>query len=543
MRAPPSRLATIWCPDWPMVATGVEPSVPAAVLRANRVVARSAAAADEGVHLDQRRREAQKRCPELRIVEHDPDRDAVAFEPVVRAIARFTPRVEVVEPGWACLPVRGPARYFGGEEAFVELLVGATAVAALDAGPSARVRIGVADGRFASVVASRRAGEAALLVGAGGSPAFLAGLPVGWLHRTGEASVELVDLLVRLGIRDLGALAALDPADVLARFGPEGHHAHRVATGLDERGAHATAPPEDLTVAASFDDPVTVLEPLVFTAKSLADELAARLAGNGLRCTRLLVAAATDHGERDERTWYRADGLGAADLVERVRWQLASWMASGEITAGVVRLRLVAIGVRGDGGDQTALWGGSSAADERAVRAVARLTSLVGDQGVLVPAWKGGRLPAERCGWVPAAALDLTDARDVRRRLGPLAADRDGNGGGGADEVVPWPGSLPAPSPTVVLPEPEPAVLADEDGHLIRVSGRGELSAAPVTLAVGARVPRLVTGWAGPWIVDERWWDVTGRRRVARLQVTCDDGAAHLVVAEHQRWWLLAAYR
>ena len=53
----------------------------------------------------------------------------------------------------------------------------------------------------------------------------------------------------------------------------------------------------------------------------------------------------------------------------------------------------------------------------------------------------------------------------------------------------------------------------------------------------------LVVAWAGPWIVDERWWDLTGRRRVARLQVVCDDGAAHLVIAEHQRWWLLAAYR
>lgn len=529
-----------------MVATGVEPSVPAAVLRANRVVARTPAAQEEGVQLDQRRREAQKRCPELRIVEHDPDRDAVAFDPVVRVVARFTPRVEVVQPGWACLPVRGPARYFGGEEVFVGLLAEAAGVAALDAGPSARVRVGVADGRFASTVASRRAEGAALVVEPGGSPAFLGRLAVGWLHRVGEASIELVDLLIRLGIRDLGSLAGLDSTDVLARFGPEGRHAHLVAAGLDERGTCATAPPEDLTVEASFDDPVTVLEPLVFTAKSLADDLAARLAANGLRCTRLLVAAGTDHGERDERTWYRADGLGAADLVERVRWQLASWMASGEITAGVVRLRLVAIEVRGDGGEQAALWGGTSTADERAVRAVARLTSLVGDQGVLVPAWKGGRLPVERCGWAPAAALDLTDRREVRRRLGPLVSDSGsdaGGVGGVGGEAVPWPGSLPPPSPTVVLPEPEPVVLAGEDGRPIRVSGRGELSAPPVTLAVGARVPRLVTGWAGPWIVDERWWDVAGRRRVARLQVVCDDGAAHLVVAEHQRWWLLAAYR
>ena len=538
----PSRLVTVWCPDWPMVATGVEPDQPAAVLRANRVVARTPAAADEGVRIEHRRREAQKRCPELRLVDHDPERDAAAFEPVVRAVARFTPRVEVVEPGWTCLTARGPARYFGGEEAFTARLLDAVEGAARDAGPSARVRVGVADGRFASTVAARSAGAGPLLVAPGGSPAFLAPLPVGWLHLVGDADAEVVDLLVRLGVRDLGGLAALDATDVLARFGTAGQHAHRVAAGLDERGADAVVPPEDLVVESVFDQPVTTLEPLIFTAKTLADDLAGRLAGNGLHCTRLLVAAETEHGERDERTWYRAGGMGATDLVERVRWQLASWIGSGEITAGVVVLRLAPVEVRSDGGELGALWGGTSAADERAVRAVARLTSLVGDQGVLVPTWRGGRLPAERHGWVPAAAADLTDARDTRRRLGPLALPA---GASPSDDPVgaPWPGSLPAPSPTVVLAEPEPAVLAGDDGRPVRVSGRGELSAPPVTLAVGERVPRIVTGWAGPWIVDERWWDLTGRRRVARVQLTCDDGSAFLVAAEQQRWWLLAAYR
>ncbi len=49
MNAAPSRLVTVWCPDWPMVATGIEPSTPAAVMRANRVLARTRAAAAEGV--------------------------------------------------------------------------------------------------------------------------------------------------------------------------------------------------------------------------------------------------------------------------------------------------------------------------------------------------------------------------------------------------------------------------------------------------------------------------------------------------------------
>ncbi|HEY3486165.1 MAG TPA: hypothetical protein VGK49_12325, partial [Ilumatobacteraceae bacterium] len=69
------RLVTVWCPDWPVVAARVGDD-PAAVLHANRVVARNPAAAAAGVVLGQRRREAQRCCPELLLVDHDPARDA-----------------------------------------------------------------------------------------------------------------------------------------------------------------------------------------------------------------------------------------------------------------------------------------------------------------------------------------------------------------------------------------------------------------------------------------------------------------------------------
>src|SRR5699024_7346728 len=173
------------------------------------------------------------------------------------------------------------------------------------------------------------------------------------------------------------------------------------------------------------------------------------------------------------RRWHRADGLDAAAMVERVRWQLAGWLSSGRPTAGVIRLHLEAIDVRGADGTQETLWGGTSELDDRAVRAIARLTTLVGDHAVLVPAWRGGRLPAERHDWIPAAAVDLTDRREVQKRLGPLIEAPQPMPRFGAPATAPWPGSLPAPAPTVVLPEPEPAVLADGEGRPVQVSVRG----------------------------------------------------------------------
>ena len=55
--------------------------------------------------------------------------------------------------------------------------------------------------------------------------------------------------------------------------------------------------------------------------------------------------------------------------------------------------------------------------------------------------------------------------------------------------------------------EAHAAELLDAAGHPVAVSGRGELSADPATLVVGGRPPLAITGWAGPWPLDERWWD------------------------------------
>ena len=159
---------------------------------------------------------------------------------------------------------------------------------------------------------------------------------------------------------------------------------------------------------------------------------------------------------------------------------------------------------------------------------------MVGDRAVLVPAWRGGRLPGDRYDWVPASTTDLTDADDTAERLRPRLRRRTG--------VGPWPGSLPTPSPAVVPAEVQPAELADADGRPVLVSGRGELSADPATLAIGGRPAQAITGWAGPWPLDERWWEPRRHRRLARFQVVTADGAAHLVLAEHRHWWVAASY-
>lgn len=610
------RFLAIWCPDWPIVAAGCPHDMAVAVMRGGRVVARSAAAADDGVVIGHRRRQAQQRCPHVELLDDDPARDAREFEPVMRSVAEVAPRVDVVESGWLTVAARGPSRYFGGDHAVADHLT-AVVRSALPTpvpphpGVSSRpgvsprsrreetpgsadgtgsadgpgstapvpVGIGVADGRFAASVAARLAARRGtpVVVEQGGSPEFCAPLPIGWLQTLGEIEADLVELFVRLGIRRLGDLAALQPGDVLGRFGPPGVHAHRLASGADRRPASTTDPAPERRLDRVLDDAAAQSEAVVFVAKQLADELAGSLAADGRVCTRLVVVLETEHGERSERSWFRSAGLSAAAMVERVRWQLDGWInlprgSEQEITGGVSLIRLVPDEVRADDGVQLGLWGGQSDADRRAARAIARLTTLTSEHAVTVPVWRGGRLPSDRYRWVPATMVDL-DRRDQAvstSATGRAGTRRESAGSGGGDGGDgrgrrrsrgahpgvdgPWPGSLPPPSPATVYDDGLAIEVLDGDGVVVQVSGRGVVSSSPATMRTmlgneeeGWRPGDVQTieSWAGPWPVDQQWWDTSAHRRLARFQfVVAGDGTqeAILVVAEHRRWWLVARY-
>jgi protein ImuB len=528
----------VWCADWPVVAVGAGPADLAAVLSANRVVACSPAARRAGVAAGQRRREAQGRCPGLVVHERDESREARVFEPVVQAVETFTPRLELTRPGVVTFATRGPSRYFGGDEALAGHVLAQVDAVLAPLGWSGRVRIGVADGPFAAALAARGGpgplppGSVSMagitIVAPGASPAFLAPRSVHLLDRP-----ELAGVLARLGLLTLGELAALDGADVVARFGAEGAGAHRLAAGLDERVPDAVEPAPDLTVTAELDPPADRVDAAAFVARAMAAELFAALEARGLSCTRVLVGAETEHGETIERLWRHEGALSAGAMTDRVRWQLDGWLNApvGRPTAGIALLRLAPDEVVPAHGRQLGFWGGEREADQRAVRALARVQGLLGPDAVLVPEWRGGRGPAEQLTLVPAAAVDLLEDRPAVRPDWRRA---------------PWPGGLPPPAPAVVLRERWPAEVLDGEGRVVTVDARGGLSAPPARLGVpgpgdGERWS-AVTAWAGPWPVDERWWDPATRRRRARFQVVVGAGDAFLLVVEGGRWWVEAIY-
>jgi protein ImuB len=479
---------------------GVPGEVPAAVVTGNVVVACSHSARTAGVKRGLRRREAQARCPELAVLPRNEAAEARTFEPVVAALEQIAPGVEITRPGLAAISVRGPTRYFGGETSVVHAL--SRAVSGLPVLHDIVVQIGIADGAFAAEQAARRG----VVVEPGASASFLEGMPIGTLDPSGTSA--LVDLLRRLGIRTLGAFAALPARDVLARFGPDGLWAHRQAGGQDDRPLAARRPPAEFTLTLDLEPPVDRVDTLAFSARGSAEKFVADLAAHGHACTCLELQAMSDNGEETVRRWRHAGVLGTNDVLDRVRWQLEGWLSGpSRPSAGISRLRLVPVETVPTGVHQQALWGGSGAQDERAGRALARVQTLLGHGSVLAAVLEGGRDPAQRTRLVPWG-----------------------------DEPVPtrppdqpWPGTLPAPAPSVLLDPPRPAQVLDAQHRTVIVTDRGAMPAPPALFAMGGERPVAVQCWAGPWPVDERWWSPDCARSVVRCQLVDVRGRAYLV--------------
>jgi protein ImuB len=201
----------------------------------------------------------------------------------------------------------------------------------------------------------------------------------------------------------------------------------------------------------------------------------------------------------------------------------------------VLRL-VVEEAVRG-AGRQLGFSGEVGEADLRAERGLARVQGLLGHEAVLTAVVGGGRGPGDQVSFVPWGSAPAASSGSA---ASPPAA-----------RTPPWPGRLPPPAPAVVHPIAIPVEVVNCSHLPVRVSGRGQLSAAPDLLlgvhgADAAGVASIregkVAGWAGPWLADERWWDLRLRRRRARMQVLLVDGSAHLLVLEGGRWGVEATY-
>ena len=479
-----ARTIVAWVPDWPILAAVREGLVTAgqavAVVQQNRILACSSAARAQGVRAGQRRREAQSLCTELRIVPADDDRDHRLFSPLIDVIESLVAGVQVVRPGLLALAARGPARYYGSEKAAALALRGALLAEGV---PDAR--LGLADGPFAAELAARSTEPSNSSSAQSTSaqsvrivPRDAAAAFLAPFPVTTLGDPDLATLLGRLGVRTLGDFAALPAEAVRDRFGAAGSHRHALAGAADATPLRPRTPPPDLERTLELEPPLDRVDQLAFAVRQIADDLVESLVARLLVATAIRIGFRDEHGVESERAWLHPRSF-----------------------------------------HEPGLWG--AAPDERVHHALSRVQSLLGHEAVLTAQRTGGRTLAERGALVPWGD----------RLVSPRPVDR------------PWPGALPQPTPGTVFPSRHAVMVLDASGAPVHVDERMRLSAAPAGFAPGAGgAARPVTSWAGPWPLEERWWDIPRRRLLHRLQVVDSAGVAWLLVLEGGSWWAEARY-
>jgi nucleotidyltransferase/DNA polymerase involved in DNA repair len=300
-----------------------------------------------GVGPGMRLARAEKLCPAARFVPARQELYQAVHDALIAAVKHFAPTVETAGLGLLYAEVSGLKR-FGSERDLACQMVRE----AHDSAGLPNLRVGIAGGKFAAEQAARAARPGGgCVVEPGGDRAFLSPLPLSVLL----ADVEMARRLRLLGVRTLGALAALPRLAVVRQFGPHAGPLHDLAAGLDPRPVRPDAPPLRLTRTRSFDEPVSNREPLLAHAGRAAAELAGTLAQGRHQAEGLRLALEEESGAVQEKGAPVKPPSADADKLSRLAARLL-----GELkpAAPVTALSLSVYPVRPFhlGATQLALW-------------------------------------------------------------------------------------------------------------------------------------------------------------------------------------------
>ncbi len=453
-----------------------------------RVLAATPAAIRGGVAPGMALAEARALVPALAREMHDPVAETRDLADLSLRLHRISPAVEPLPPDALAAGLRP------GPEAAERALVGR--VRADLAGLGHRARVVVADDLFgARVLAAWGRGDR--VVPPGGLRDALAPLPAAAL----APSPRVAALLADLGIRTLGAFAALPPASVAGRLGPEGVRMHRLARG--EIGRRPPAPAGEgvpLAVARDLPFPVDALEPLHFVIHGLCRDLSEALETAGRGVLRLGLDLTLEEAEPRRFVLRTGRPVRDPDLLARL---LRRRLESVQLPAAVVAATLDA--------EETAPWSGlqggildHAAAAEPLPALVARLAEALGPHAILRAVLRDTWRPEAAWAALPLAGGTPFPGPDADQQAGPSPCKE-----GAPDPDPTWPHEawrldLVAPRPALLLAEPRPVEAEPAAGppRRVRIEGRWCEVAAVV-----ARERLSGEWWADPldrdcWILD-----------------------------------------
>lgn len=337
---------------------------------------------------------------------------------------------------------------------------------------------------------------------------------------------ELRAALHTLGLRTVGALAALNADDVERRWGEIGLRAWRLSRADDPRRPVLARVETQPAVEVELATPASTMEPVLFLVRAALDRLVHDMIAHGRAIAAVAITLTLDDARgalvnapahtvtREARA---ARPLARVlPLFERCRALLDSWTLDAAVIA--VRVAIVAVApLSGEQGDlMSASWRDLGAADA----ALERLRAELGMGAVVRAEAQDTHRPEKASVWKELSAEGVSAPQETRKN--GKRADRTSL----AELPVRVPTTSDARRPVLVVSEPLPvtpmARRALDPPEAVDVICDGD-----VPCAITWRGQRIaVTRALGPERLSGDWWDDGYRRDYWR----CESGVGEMVV-------------
>jgi len=334
----------------------------------DHVVAASEEAVAFGVAAGMPLRQAEHLCPHATFLPPDPQSADRLRELIASALYDLAPVVEVRVDGIAWLDLDGVPSVSESVRETRRRLRAAT---------GREPRLGLAPGPFTARLAATQARPGRLMRIAD-ARGFLATLPARVLSLD-EEQMERLDLL---GLRTLGAVAAIGPRELESQLGRDGRRTVLLARGLEPDQLEPWRPPLFSSAHRQFEPPVEDREALLFVARALCGDLAEELGLRGAGAKHVRVRLMFEPGEADSRdSVVRHPLSSAAELFGLIGSWIKEWRPRAPITELWVELPVL----EPAGRRQLRLWAGGDGTGEEVVAALERLQERHGEDIVHKP--------------------------------------------------------------------------------------------------------------------------------------------------------------
>lgn len=328
------------------------------------------------------------------------------------------------------------------------------------------------------------------IIPAGQEAHVLAPLPVEAL----SVSVELSLTLLRWGIHTLGELAELPEIGLVERLGEEGSRLRRLALGQGDLLLDIRPSAPEYIMRQEFDDPVELLEPLLFVMSAQLHELTRKLDHDGQSTNRITVTLTLESSTFQRIIELPFPMRDALALLKQIQFSLEANPPPASMIAVEIMLNPVAPRIL-----QSGLFLPAAPEPEKLHTLLSRLKALAGEDRVGSPEILNTHRPDayrfRSCAFEPSTLKDSArpNLRLAIRYFRP----------------------------------PLMARIIVHEGRLRRL--------------LSERVSGDIVQSAGPWRTSGDWWTATAWNR-DEWDVVLEDRAVYRVYLSAKQWFLDGSY-